>query len=193
MPMSTSSSPVLEDVEEFARLAGLNLDAHQSAVLREALRIDPKTGKWHWPTWTVPNLSSGQAADLVAARVLLGFLLLDENVLWTAPTRPVLRDAFQRLVHSVSLLGTQAEAPSLFDLGAGVTVKIRRANGEERLERLDTRKRIQFICTHLPGSGRGYTCDLLVVGQGSKYTDRVRCDLMPTMAARPNPQIVVDG
>jgi len=163
------------DLDEFTRMAGLDLDAAQAADLREMLHLHPESGKWRWPTWTVTDPRSDAS---VIARALIGLLLLDENVLWTAPRRPFLRDAFERLVRAVN------------QLDAADTVKVRRANGEERIERLDTGKRIQFICTHLSGSGRGYSCDLLVVGQGSKYTERVACDLMPTMAARPNPQIV---
>lgn len=159
------------DIDEFTRLAGLDLNAEQTADLREMLHLHP-SGKWRWPEWTVTNPSQA-----VAARALIGLLFLDENVLWTAPTRPVLRDAFQWLVHAVS------------QLDAADTVKVRRANGEECIERLDTGKRIQFVCTRYPGSARGCSCDLLVVGEGSN-TDQVRRDLMPTMATRPNPQIV---
>lgn len=161
------------DLDEFVRMAHLDLTEAQTADLLEMLHLQ-STGKWRWPTWTVTDPRSDAS---VIARALIGLLILDENVLWTAPRRPVLKDAFERLVHAVN------------QLGAADTVKVRRANGEERIERLDTGKRIQFICTHLPGSGRGYSCDLLVVGQGSKY-NQVDCDLMPTMAARSNPQIV---
>lgn len=163
------------DIDEFTRLAGLDLNAAQTADLREMLHLHPESGKWRWPTWTVA--APQQSAELIAARALLGLLILDENVLWTAQGRPALTDAFQRLVHTVN------------QLDAADTVKISRANGEERIERLDTGKRIQFICTYRPGSGRGYSCDLLIVGQGS-ITEQVRRDLMPTMATRPNPQIL---
>ena len=158
------------DLDDFVRLAHLDLTEAQTADLLEMLHLQ-STGKWRWPEWTAT-----QSDAPVVARALIGLLLLDENVLWTAQSRPVLRDAFQRLVHSVNQF-------------ADANVKIRRANGEERIERLATGKRIQFICTYRPGSGRGYSCDLLIVGQGS-ITEQVRRDLMPTMATRPNPQIL---
>lgn len=163
------------DIAEFTRLAGLDLTATQTADLGEMLHLQ-ETGKWRWPEWRITNPQ--QSTNLVVARALIGFLLLDENVLWTAQTRPVLRDAFRRLETSAAHFSSE------------VALKIRRANGEESIERLDTHKRIQFACTRYSGSARGCTCDLLIISDGSKHADQVRIDLVPTMAARPNPQII---
>ncbi|WP_145926611.1 hypothetical protein [Amycolatopsis orientalis] len=186
MPMPTSNSPVIEDIDEFARLAGLHLDEQQAAVLREALRIDPETGKWQCPTWTPPT--PGQTDDLVATRVLLGFLILDENVMWSAQHRATLLDAFHRLVNCINRLGT-ANGPSEFDLGHNIRIKARRTNGEEQLERLDTGTRIRFISRRYRGAGRGCRADLLIIDDPDFR--RREQDLAPATASRPNPQIVI--
>lgn len=169
------------DIDEFTRMVGLNLTDGQTSDLKEMLHRHPESGRWRWPTWTVRNR---QWEDLVVARVLIGLLLLDENVLWTAPLRLPLRDAFRRAALAISHLGTPTDTPNHFDLG-GLIVKIRHANGEERIERLDTGKRVQFACTRYVGSGRGYVADLLILDDTGR-----RNDLLPTVASRPNPQII---
>lgn len=181
-----ATSPVIEDIDKFARLAGLHLDEYQAAALREALRVDPETGKWCWPTWTPPN--PGQADDLVATRVLLSFLILDENVVWSAQHRATLLDAFHRLVNCISRLGV-GNGPNEFDLGHNVRIKVRRANGDEQLERLDIGTRIWFISRRQRGAGRGCRADLLIVDDPD--SSRWEQDLVPAMATRPNPQIVI--
>lgn len=158
------------DLDEFIRLADLDLSEAQTADLLEMLHLQP-TGKWRWPTWTVTDGS----VEPVAARALIGLLLLDENVLWTAQERPALRYAFRRLEAIVNHIPDTA-------------VKIRHANGEEAIERLDTGKRIQFVCTRYPGAARGSSCDLLIVGD--RITDQVCSDVLPSMATCPNPQII---
>lgn len=163
-----------DSIDEFTRLAGLDLNAAQVADLREMLRLND-TGTWRWPNWPITN--PRLSIDVIAARALIGLLVLDENVLWTAYGRPALRDAFRRLETSVTQLDAAA-------------VKIRRANGEESIERLNTGKRIRFVCTRYGGSARGCICDLLIVTDGSKWTEQVRTDLLPMMATGPNPQII---
>jgi hypothetical protein len=70
----------------------------------------------------------------------------------------------------------------------GAEVKIRRANGEERIECVDTGRWVRFISTR--GSARGFSPDLLIVEDARLLTDLQRDSLLPTMVARPNPQIV---
>jgi hypothetical protein len=179
----------LSDVaDEFVRVAGLDLDAGQAAELREALRLHPESGAWQMPTWTVRDPK--RSLDLVAARVLLGFLVLGENVIWSAPYRLGLTDPFRLLVRSVSRMGTPADGLSRFDLGDGVTVKVRYANGEEQLERLDTGTRVRFLGRYNTGRGRGMNADLLVVDDTHAYTTTQQYNLAPTMATSRNPQIV---
>lgn len=151
---------------EFVHVAEFDLDDGQTRDLREMLRL--QSGKWCWPTWT----ESDRSTELVAARALIGLLLLNEDVLWTALTRLPLMDAFRRLQEAVKRLG----AP----------VRIWRANGEERIECLDTGKWVRFVCCRYRGSGRGYNADLLIADDRSNLDD-----LLPVMASRPNPQALL--
>jgi hypothetical protein len=168
------------DIDEFTRMVGLDLSTRQAVDLAEMLQVQSETGKWRWPEWSMTE----DAPDLLAARALFGLLVLNEDVLWTAPLRNELRDAFHRVAHAVSQLGTPTETSNVLDL-EGAPVKIRRANGEEGLERLDSRKRITFVCHRYRGSARGHSADLLILGDRAHLDD-----VLPTMAARRNPQVI---
>jgi hypothetical protein len=157
-----------ERAAEFVRVAEFNLDEGQAEDLRDMLRL--RDGKWSTPTWKVRDPE--QSSELVAARALIGLLLLDENVLWTARDRPTLMDAFRRLQEVVK----QLEAP----------VRVRRANGEERIECLDTGKWIRFVCCRYRGAGRGYVADVLIADDRDNLYE-----LVPVMATRPNPQALL--
>ncbi len=169
-----------------ARAAGIDLDKRQISDLRELMYIRATTGTWRWSEWSV--LDPRHDERLVDARVLAGFLLLDERVLWSADTHALAAHAFRRLEALLVKLGRPGDGRTI-DV-SGVQVKVRRANGEEQFERLDTGARIQFISRRHAGAGRGLSVDLHVVDQNYRYTADQHERLLPTMATRPNPQII---
>lgn len=187
MLTQSAADALIESAEEFTRLAGLDLDARQQAELRDVLRVRHKTGTWRWSRWSVRH--PGHDTELVAARVLLGFLVLGENVVWTAKRRVALLDPFRLLCTSVGRLGTPAGGLTQFDVD-GIPVRVKRANGDEQLERLDTGARIQFICRSYLGALRGASVDLAVVDEAHAYPPGQLEELLPVLACRPNPQIV---
>lgn len=186
MLTQSAADALVEGAEEFIRAAGLDLDAEQQAMLQVALRVDPDTGKWLKPQWMVQH--PARDTELVAARVLIGFLALGERVLWTAQRRAVLLDPFERLCTCISRLGTPAGGLNQFDVD-GVTVKVRRANGTESFERLDTGARVLFASRRYE-AGRGVCADLAVVDEYRACTPGQLQELLPTLATCPNPQIV---
>lgn len=159
----------LDDVEEFTRIVGLNLNSEQTADLQELLYRYSASGRWRWPTWTMHHPSP----DLLAARALIGLFVLDEDIIWSVPQQAELTRTFHRLVANVGQSGSQ-------------TVKVRHANGEQSIERLDTGTRLRLMHSGL----RGYSGDLLIVEGSERLTREQRDDLLPTMAARPNPQLI---
>lgn len=176
---------IADAAAELAQLAGVDLDDRQAADLRELLHLG-KTGTWRWPEWTVRHPRSNE--DLIAIRVLAGFLFLDERVLWSAHTHLAARVAHRRIEALLHKLGQPGEGRTL-DV-SGIPVKVRYANGEEQIERLDTGAGILFLTRRFPGAGRGLCVDLHVVDQASQCTLEQHARLLPCMASRPNPQII---
>jgi hypothetical protein len=71
----------------------------------------------------------------------------------------------------------------------GVHIKVINTNGEESFERLDT-GRASSSSPASKGSGRGFSGDCNIIDEAFAYTAIQQDALMPTMSARPNPQIV---
>jgi len=120
--------------------------------------------------------------DAVAVtRALAGFLLLGEDVLWTAGRQVNARDAFHRMAEVLRAIGQSADG-NLIDVG-GASIKVRYANGDEGFHRLDTGRRMRFIARTV----RRWSVDLVILDEAVRSQ---REDLLPALAARPNPQLV---
>jgi hypothetical protein len=63
----------------------------------------------------------------------------------------------------------------------------RTAHGEEGFE-LKNGSRLRFVARS-SGSGRGFTCDCLILDEAFNLSDNAMAALLPTLQARPNPQI----
>ncbi|MFF8406910.1 hypothetical protein ACF06P_35445 [Streptomyces sp. NPDC015684] len=127
---------------------------------------------------------------ILEIRVLAGFLLLGEElILWSAHEYKTAMEAFRRFRKLLRRLGTQVgNNENLIDVD-GVRIKISNTNGEESFERLDTGARVKFVARS-KGSGRGFSGDLVIIDEAFAYTLLQQEALMPTMRARPNPQII---
>ena len=65
--------------------------------------------------------------------------------------------------------------------------RIRTANGSEMIE-LKTGQRLQFVA-RTAGSGRGFSADTVILDEAYELGDDQMAALLPTLSARPNPQI----
>lgn len=65
--------------------------------------------------------------------------------------------------------------------------QIRTANGSEMIE-LKTGQRLRFVARS-KGSGRGFTADLIILDEAYNLGDQEMAALLPTLSARPNPQV----
>jgi hypothetical protein len=172
---------------ELCRRAGQVLDPWQCDGLDVmlGLRHDDKWACFEYAEW-VPR-QNGKGA-LGEARVLTGFFILKERLLlWSAHEYKTALEAFRRIVGLVDELGERV-SKNLIMVG-GVPVKVNNTNGEESLERLDTGQRIKFIA-RTAGSGRGFSGDVNVIDEAFAYTAIQQGALMPTLSAKPNPQLV---
>lgn len=183
-PYEVSLGPVAVDL---ARRGGLVLDPWQADALDVmcAIRDD---GQWAcFEYGEIVSRQNGKGA-ILEARALAGlFLFGEELIMWSAHEYKTAMEGFRRVLAVLRRLGTRL-SDNLYDVD-GVLVKVINTNGEEGLERLDTGQRLRFIARS-KGSGRGFSGDVNIIDEAFAFTREQQEALMPTMSARPNPQII---
>lgn len=167
--------------------AGLALEPWQANGLTSMLARRPD-GKWSaFEYGEICARQNGKSA-LSLARALAGFLLLGEQtILWSAHEVKTAMRSWRDLRTMLRELGEPVREDTI-DID-GITVKVNASNGKEGFERLDTGAQIRIVARS-KGSGRGFSTDLLIVDEAFAYEQEHQDALMPTLAARPNAQIV---
>ena len=172
---------------ELARRGGLILDPWQCDALTCMLGVR-SDGKWACFEYGEIVARQNGKGGILEGRALAGLFLLGEQlIMWSAHEYKTAMEAFRRVMLLLRRLGTRINE-NLFDVD-GILVKVINTNGEESLERLDTGARIKFIARS-KGSGRGFSGDVNIIDEAFAYTRVQQEALMPTMSARPNPQII---
>jgi phage terminase large subunit-like protein len=167
--------------------AGQPLDDWQSDAIEllVAFRDDGKFACFEYGEIVSRQAGKG---GILEARALTGLFLLGEPlIMWSAHEYKTALEAFRRVRAHIRHLGTPI-TPNLIDVD-GVPVKVNNTNGEESFERLDTDQRIKFLARS-KGSGRGFTGDCNIIDEAFAYTRDQQEALMPTVIARPNPQLI---
>lgn len=183
-PFELSYGP---ETVELARRAGLILDPWQCDSLTCMLAVRPD-GKWTCFEFAEIVSRQNGKGSILEARALGGLFLFDEElVMWSAHEYKTAMEGYRRVLVLLGRLG-QRLTDTLYDVD-GILVKANNTNGEEGLERLDTGQRLKFIARS-KGSGRGFTGDCNIIDEAFAYTRLQQAALMPTMSARPNPQII---
>lgn len=175
-PYNTSAGP---EAIELAASAGLILDPWQQDVLTDALADGPG-GKWrHFESCLVVSRQNGKGSVLEA--LVLAHLLLfgSELIMWTAHETKTAFEGFRRVE---SLVDGSRELRKLVK-PHGVT----RGNGKEGIE-FRSGARLRFVARS-SGSGRGFSGDVVILDEAYALTSGHMSALMPTLSARPNPQI----
>ena len=166
---------------EVAAAAGLHLDDWQQHVLLGSLRTQ-KGGKWSALEVGVDVARQNGKGGILEARELAGIFAFDE----------------QLIIHSAHLVDTSLEAmerllnliednPS-FD---GTIKRVVRTNGREGII-FKSGQRIRFR-TRTKGGGRGFTADCILLDESMFLPEMTMAALVPTLSARPNPQIWYTG
>jgi hypothetical protein len=166
-----------DEAIDLAAHAGLHLDPWQQFVLRQSLGEDA-AGKWAaFEVGLLVARQNGKGA-ILEARELWGLFLGDERL----------------IMHSAHLYKTSVEAyrriKSLIQNTPDLHKRVLRypaAHGEEGIE-LKNGARLQFVA-RTKGSGRGFSGDCVILDEAYNLDDGALTALMPTMSARPNPQI----
>lgn len=169
------------EVVELAELAGLDLDPWQRLVVTDSHGERPD-GKWAaFEVGVCVARQNGKGGILESIELGGLFLLGDRLIIHSAHQFDTSLEAFGRLL---ALIEDNPE----FDARVQ---RVSRSHGEEGIA-LKNRQRIRFR-TRTKGGGRGFTCDRLIIDEAMDFPEAVQGALMPTMSARPNPQIYYMG
>jgi phage terminase large subunit-like protein len=176
-PQSASSAGA--EAVELAASAGLILDPWQQVVLEAALGERPD-GRWSsLEVGLVVPRQNGKGA-VIEARELAGLFLFGEDlILHSAHEFKTAQEAFRRLLHLVETTP---------DLDRRVA-RVRTSHGEEGVE-LVGGGRLRFVARS-NSSTRGFSGDCLILDEAFRLPPHAVASLLPTMSARPNPQLWV--
>lgn len=167
-----------QDAIDLAASCGLVLDPWQKLVLNEALG---ERGDGQWAAFEIGLIVARQngKGSLLEALELAGLFLWEEElIIHSAHEFRTAKDAFRRLTNLIEC------NPKLQSRVRQVSL----SKGEEGIE-LKDRRRIRFT-TRTGGGGRGLTADRIVLDEAYNLGDDHMAALLPTISARPNPQIL---
>jgi hypothetical protein len=166
------------DVVDLAATYGRFFDPEQALVM-DALMSEGADGNWAALEAAVicsrQNLKTFALECLVLAKL---YLFGDRLVIWSAHLFDTAQESFRNLDEIVT---------NYDHLRKRVKV-ISRANGDEGIE-LTTGQRIKFKARSKSG-GRGLTGDTVILDEAFALQSGHMGALMPTLSARPNPQIL---
>ena len=175
VPPSSAGSG--EEAVDLAAAAGLQLDPWQADALVDALGERPD-GTWAASDVAVEVPRQNGKGSIIEARELAGLFLLGERmIIHTAHEVKTSGEAFLRaeqLFTNVDWLRKEVK-------------RVNRSHGEKGVELLSG-QRLRFIARSR-SSGRGFTCDCLILDEAFQIADTAMAALRPTLSARPNRQI----
>ncbi len=172
---------------DLAFRAGLRLDPWQSLVLERSLGVEPD-GRWSAFEAAVMVARQNGKSAIFEARALAGLFLFDEElILYSAHEFKTAGEIFRRVLSLIE--GTP-------DLRKRVKA-VARSKGEEGIELLPTRacprgQRLRFVARST-NSGRGFSADCTIWDECQNLPDASVDAMMPTLLARPNPQLWYGG
>lgn len=170
---------------ELAESAGLILDPWQQLVIDGGLserRDDATPGGLRWAAREVGVVvprQNGKGA-IIEARTLA------ELVLFAVPNGLTLHSAHEFKTANEAFLRIQTLIEQCDDLRKKV-LRVARANGEQGIA-LRNGARLRFIARS-KASGRGFSGDLVILDEAYELESSQVGALIPTMSARPNPQM----
>ncbi len=169
-----------DDAVDLAAMAGLHLYPWQQLVLRDALReLGVK-----WAAFEVGLIVPRQngKGSILEALELAALFLADPD----APPPLILHSAHEFKTSAEHFRRVRDLVEGSDMLSKQVRI-IRTAAGAESIE-LHTGARLRFV-TRTGGSGRGFSADLVVIDEAYNLTAEQMAAVLPTLSARPNPQV----
>jgi hypothetical protein len=167
-----------DEAVAFAAKAGLFLDPWQQMVLRESMGM-ASGGKWTAPQvgLLVPR-QNGKGSVLEALELFHLFVLGTKLIIHSAHKFDTSQEHFLRmrlLIEGNPDLAKHVQATPT-------------ANGKEAII-LRNGNRLKFKARTISGAGRGFSADLLILDEAMLLPEQALDAMMPTLAARKNPQV----
>ena len=170
-----------EDVSDLVASFGLVLDDWQEDVLRAAMG-ERSNGDWAARHIGVCAPRQQGKTMLIVARILAGLLLFGEEIIVVSAHRQdTAREVFFRLVQLIE------DNPALEDR----VDFIARSEMREYV-RMKSGQEVRFKARS-GTSGRGFSCDCLLLDEAQILGAAAWSAILPTMSARPNPQVWLLG
>ncbi len=166
-----------QDAVDLAASAGLFLDPWQQFALDVALgeRAD---GQWSAFEVDLTVARQNGKGSILEARELAGLFLFDEElILHSAHEFKTAKEAYNRVCRLIQSTPTLAARVAAYP-----------RNPSEFGIDLHSGQRLRFIARSST-SGRGYTADCAILDEAFKLTSEGMAALLPTLSARPNPQV----
>jgi hypothetical protein len=162
----------------FAAKAGLHLDPWQQMVLRESLGM-AQGGRWAASRvgLLVPR-QNGKGSVLEALELFHLFVLNTKLIIHSAHKFDTSQEHFLRMRTLID------GNPDLAKHVAATPT----ANGKEAII-LRNGNRLKFKARTISGAGRGFSADLLILDEAMLLPEQALDAMMPTLAARKNPQV----
>lgn len=173
-----ASTSAGREATDLAASAGLILDPWQETFLEDALG-ERSDGRWAaFEVALIVPRQNGKGSVLEALE-LAGLFLFDEQlILHSAHEFKTAQEAFRRVLTLIQ------STPDL----ERMVQRVRTSHGEEGIE-LRSGQRLRFVARST-GSGRGFTGDRVILDEAYNLSPDAMRALLPTMSARPNPQLV---
>ena len=170
------------DAVEFAAKAGLVMDSWQADVLEAAMGLKPG-GLWASRSVGLLVPRQNGKGSILEARELYGMFAGDERlIIHSAHRYDTSQLHFQRLLDLIEgNPDLDRHMQRVSKIAGKETITVRRQDG--------SRCELKFKARTLSGSGRGFSCDLLVLDESFLLPEEALAAMLPTLAARANPQI----
>lgn len=167
-----------DEAVDLAGIAGRELDEEQALAV-DAILSYKAGGRWAaLESAVVEARQNGKTGGVLLPVVLFDLFLLEpDRIVWTAHLFRTARDAFNDFVRCVD------SAPEL----SRRVKKVTYANGEESIE-LHSGAKLEFLARS-KGGGRGLGGKRVVMDEALILSAESMGALMPTLSARPDPQI----
>lgn len=167
-----------EDAIDLAASAGLILDPWQQLVLRGSMG-EQAADKWaSFEVGLIVSRQNGKGSILEARELHALFL--------EPKTKLILHSSHEFKTAAEGFLRIKGLIDNTDALRKRVK-SIRTSHGEEGIELRDG-SRLRFVARST-GSGRGFSGDLVILDEAYALSASAMAALMPTLSARPNPQI----
>lgn len=166
-----------QEAVELAAGAGLVLDPWEAFVLEQALG-EREDGSWAaFEVGLIVGRQNGKGAVLEARELAGLFLFKEQLILHSAHEFKTAQEAFLRIKGLIDNVDSYRRRVRT----------IRTSHGEEGIE-LTSGQRLRFVARSRT-SGRGFSGDTVILDEAFELPEAALSALLPTMAARPNPQI----